>query len=177
LDILTNSVGTARFLSHTRDRVDETLEPMVSWRVAVAANVATIRIPNVYESGRGYVEEIEDLRSHPNVKDFRKLLSSPNVDESDAVAAADEINDMADRFARQHLAKRFKRKAWYKSAGRLAVAPVGNVIHPGLGTAVNGGIKVAEYFRDRDERATGAWAAFIAELRGDRPRPAAPPAH
>jgi hypothetical protein len=167
LDVLTNSVGTARFVSHTREAAAEELELAVpAWRVAVAAHVATLRIPNVYESGRGgYVEEIEDLRSHPNVGAFRRLLSSSEVSAGEAADAAAEINDMADRFARRYVGKKFKRKPWYVSAGKLAVAPVGNAIQPGLGTAANGGIKVAEYFKDRDDRSVGAWAAFVADLR------------
>lgn len=135
------------------------------WHLEVAQTLGTLRVPNRYEPGRTYVPDIEELRAHSNIGKFREMLSDADWTASEASEAAAEISDMADRFARRHVAKTFGVQPWYQTASKMAVGPIGNLIHPGLGSASTGGLKVLEYGRSRKDRRVGGWAAFVASLR------------
>jgi hypothetical protein len=180
LDVLTNTFGTMRLRALSDADADRDTDGDVGgdsyfedhflqgavapWHLAVASNVAALRIPNVYDPGVSYRADIEDLRSHSNVRAFRDMLTQKEPDVLEAADAAREITEMAGQFARRQVAKNFTRKPWYRSLGRLAIGPAGNAIHPGLGSAAAGSIKVMEYLRRGEERSVGSWAAFVSSL-------------
>jgi len=165
LDVLNNSIGMARFAAQQSFAVTSLDEQFGPWHVDVAQHLATLRFPNRYEPGRTYVPDIEELRAHPNVGKFRDMLSRSDLTAQEASEAAAELTDKADRFARRQVAKTFRARPWYRTDSKVAIGPLGNLIHPGLGSAANAGVKVLEYGRSRSDRRTGGWAAFIAALR------------
>jgi hypothetical protein len=165
LDVLNNSIGAARFTAQASFDPTFLGEQFGPWHIEVAQRLATLRVPNRYEPGRTYVPDIEELRTHPNLEKFRAMLSESEWSPQEASEAAAEITDMADRFARRHVAKTFGARPWYRTLSKISVGPAGNLIHPGLGTAASGGLKVLEYGRSRQDRKVGGWAAFVASLR------------
>jgi hypothetical protein len=166
LDVLNNTFGAARFVGVESAMGSAFMgDRLGPWKVDVAHILATTKFPNRYEPGGAYVPDIEELRQHPNLRQFREMLSDPKWAGQDAPAAAAEITAQADTFARQHVAKTFKKRPWYHTLATISVGPVGNLIHPGVGSAVNGGLKVLDYARARDDRKTGGWTAFVASLR------------
>lgn len=165
LDVLTNTLGTERLTSVLAEGSGFLGSGYKPWHLSVASEVAVVSMANTYSPGKSYFEEVEDLRAHPNLRDFRSMLSSRSIDGASAKEAADEISHMVDRFAKQQVSKRYGRRPWYRTFGRVAVGPIGNFIHPGLGTVGNGALKVVEYVGERQDRAIGKWAAFVADLR------------
>jgi hypothetical protein len=93
------------------------------------------------------------------------MLSESDPAGKEASDAAAEISDLADRFARQQVAKTFRARPWYSTVSKIAVSPVGNLIHPGLGSAASGALKVLDYGRSFKDRKVGGWAAFVASLK------------
>ena len=103
LDVLNNTIGAERVASQIEHDATFLGSEFGPWHISVAQSLATLRIPNIYANGKSYVEEIEDLRAHPNLAAFREMLSAtvPTVDEASEAAA--EISEMAHQFARRYI--------------------------------------------------------------------------
>ncbi len=108
-----------------------------------------------------YHESIEDLREHPNIREFRHYLGSVDAVDKSGEDLARHVSDLALSHSRDVLERFVKGRGKIKTLGSAAIGMAGNAVQPGLGSVIGGAISGLDFLKERKLRKEVAWSVFV----------------
>ncbi|WP_141662880.1 hypothetical protein [Streptomyces sp. Wb2n-11] len=163
LDVITNST-MARAL-RSLETSGPKVETFEQWQIQAAEEAIAMRTVDYLGPSGAYHESLEDLRGHSQLEEFRNFLAEADRPDADALALASEVNDLAAKHSIDVMERFIKGRGRLRTIGKASVGPVGNLLHPGIGSVLSGAISLSEWNQDRKERKRVAWALFVLQAR------------
>ncbi|MYT70370.1 MULTISPECIES: hypothetical protein [unclassified Streptomyces] len=163
LEVIMNSFTAAHSISDIPSTLDR--GALEQWRIEAAEHITTVKTIDFLGPKGAYHESVELLRSHPRVAEFRQYLSLLERPANDLAALAKEVENLALKHARDSLEKYLGGTGKIHTVGAAAIGTAGNLIHPGLGSALGGTLSAIQWIRDRKTRNQMAWSLFVVDAR------------
>ncbi|WP_349931294.1 hypothetical protein ABNP34_03275 [Glutamicibacter mishrai] len=129
----------------------------------LAEGVVTLYNRNFLSPRGGYHDSYEELRSHPNMREFRTMLAATEVSMTEVSKLALEINRKAEEFSSKTLRKIVKGPNWFRSFGIPAIASAANQIVPFSGTIGKSVVNAAIDRNWKKEIKNTSWAPFVVD--------------
>jgi hypothetical protein len=134
----------------------------------IAEEVVRLKTLDLVSSAGSYHPSIEELRDHPNVRDFRRFLAEAEGIKASDVAFVTEIERLAGQYARDALRRSVHKPSkleLLKTASLTGLGPALNAVIPHAGTVTSAILKRAVGRREREEKRAVAWASFVVDSR------------
>ncbi|GAA2539366.1 MULTISPECIES: hypothetical protein [Streptomyces] len=163
LDVITNST-MARALQALENRGPR-VETFEQWQIQAAEEVISMRTVDYLGPRGAYHESLEDLRGHSRLEEFRQFLAEADRSDASAVALASEVNNLAIKHSIDVMERFVKGRGRLRTIGRASVGPIGNLLHPGIGSVLSGAISLTDWNQERKQRNKVAWALFVLQAR------------
>lgn len=167
LDVITNST-MARALNALEERGPK-VETFEQWQIQAAEEVIAMRTVDFLGPRGAYHESLENLRGHSRLGEFRQFLAEADRVDRDALALAREVNDLAAKHSIEVMERFVKGRGRLRTIGKASVGPIGNLLHPGIGSVLSGAISLGEWNQERKQRNKVAWALFVLQARNSPP--------
>ncbi|WP_190218564.1 hypothetical protein [Streptomyces griseosporeus] len=167
IDVVSNTV-TSAFLSPDGSSPREK-GGLLWWHRDAVEFLSPVRSITYLGPQGSYHESLEDLRSHPNIKEFRQFLATAEQPEGDGQRLAAEVSSLAEKHARDVLERYLVGRSKIFTAGSIAVGTIGNSIHPPLGSVASGSISALDWIRERKRRKSLSWSLFVLDLKRAHP--------
>ncbi|MCT6775353.1 hypothetical protein LXH09_01690 [Streptomyces sp. CS7] len=163
LEVIMNSFTAA----HSITDIPATLNrgALEQWRVEAAEHITTVKTMDYLGPTGAYHESIESLRSHPRVSEFRQYLDLMEQPTGDLTTLASEVEELASKHARDTLEKYLNGTGKIQTVGAATIGTAGNLIQPGLGSALGGALSAIQWIKERKARNKMAWSLFVIDAR------------
>ncbi|MFD9812455.1 hypothetical protein [Streptomyces sp. NPDC059080] len=135
------------------------------WRMEAAEQIASVKTIDFLGPAGAYHDSVESLRSHARVAEFRQYLGAMERPAGDLATLANEVENLALKHARDTLEKYLKGTGKIPAIGAAAIGTAGNLMHPGVGSALGGAFNAIQWIKEREERKKMAWSLFVIDAR------------